>query len=294
MDTFTCSLPGGYFDSAGVLHREAELGLLSGREEEWLACRSSSFNAVAVTQLLRRCVHRIGAVSPVTEGVARGLLVGDRQFLMLKLRAAMFGERVMATLVCPWEDCGKRIDIDFSLLDLPVYESTDKGPLFALELSATADQGRRVLVFRLPNGGDQEAVASTAAPDPERALTFLMGRCVESIDGRQAGELFVQELDTSARAEIDSAMAAVAPRVDANLHGLCPECGRPFTRPFDLAGFFFDELRIGRDQLYREVHCLAYHYHWSEAEILGLSRAKRRLYIEILTEQLERANHAFQ
>ena len=62
--------------------------------------------------------------------------------------------------------------------------------------------------------------------------------------------------------------------------------------PFDLQDFFFGELRISQDLLYREVHYLAYHYHWSEKEILALSREKRRKYIEILADEIEKLNSA--
>ena len=39
-----------------------------------------------------------------------------------------------------------------------------------------------------------------------------------------------------------------------------------------------------RRQIYREVHALALRYHWSEDEILELSRARRRLYLDLIDE----------
>jgi hypothetical protein len=47
-----------------------------------------------------------------------------------------------------------------------------------------------------------------------------------------------------------------------------------------------------RDLLYREVHYLAYHYHWSEQEIMSMSQAKRRQYIAVLAEEIEKLNDA--
>jgi hypothetical protein len=41
------------------------------------------------------------------------------------------------------------------------------------------------------------------------------------------------------------------------------------------------------DRLYTEVHYLALHYHWSEREILALTRGKRRKYLGLLVKQLE-------
>lgn len=42
--------------------------------------------------------------------------------------------------------------------------------------------------------------------------------------------------------------------------------------------------------LYHEVHQLAWHYHWSEREILAMSRAKRRRYLALLSRELERSD----
>jgi hypothetical protein len=39
--------------------------------------------------------------------------------------------------------------------------------------------------------------------------------------------------------------------------------------------------------LYEEVHHLAFHYHWSERDILDMSRAKRRRYLALLANKLE-------
>ena len=46
--------------------------------------------------------------------------------------------------------------------------------------------------------------------------------------------------------------------------------------PFDLHRFFFGELRTDSDLLYRQVHYLAYHYHWGESEIMAMPRDKRQ------------------
>jgi len=78
------------------------------------------------------------------------------------------------------------------------------------------------------------------------------------------------------------------PQIELELEANCPGCGREFTIPFDIPDFFFKELRTTIDLLYREVHFLAYHYHWSEQEILEMSREKRHKYIEILLEEIEK------
>jgi len=298
MDSLTCLLPGGYVDEAGVLHRQVELTPLSGHEEELLADRRSPGGAALVTVILSRCIRRLGSISPVPAELVRRLLVTDRQYLLLRLRAITFGDEVQATARCPWVDCGKKVDIDFSLQDIPVQESQAQGPLYTMQLSPEAafkdEEGEayRAVTFRLPNGEDQEVVAPLVADDAAQAFAVLLGRCIQSIGPwEHPGEVLLRRLSPLAQQEIKRQIEAVAPQVELTMEAQCPECGHDFTVPFDPQEFFFGELRTSRDLLYREVHYLAYHYHWSEQEIMAMPRDKRRRYIAVLADELEKLHH---
>lgn len=145
-------------DEDGRVHRDVELVPLSGREEEFLADKKMTTSAALVTAILSRCIHHIGAISPVSKQVSRDLLVADRQYLLLKLREITFGGEVQATIFCPWPDCGNKVDIDFSLEDVPVRKSKENGPTYKMELSPEAsivENGNKWsdIIFRLPNGG---------------------------------------------------------------------------------------------------------------------------------------------
>jgi hypothetical protein len=91
-----------------------------------------------------------------------------------------------------------------------------------------------------------------------------------------------------ARAEIEAAMHQVAYGPQLSLDAACPECGRGFILPFDVQDFFFGEVATTPELLLREVHYLAYHYHWSESDILGLTRDRRQRYIEVLADEIDR------
>src|ERR1019366_6530114 len=257
MVVLTDMLPGGYWDSGGVLHRQFELGNMTGREEELLVRASGTETSSLVSAVLSRCVRRLGGISPVTEDVARHLLIADRQYLLLKLRQSTFGDVVRADLFCPWAECGRRISLEFSLADLPVQEATERAPVHTFTLSALAsgedDPVLRAVSFRLPNGSDQEAVSGLLA-------------------------------------ENEAEMERVAPKIELNMETACPECGRSFAVPFDLQRLFFGELRTDSELLYRQVHYLAYHYHWAEPEIMAMPRIKRQKYIELLAGEIERLN----
>lgn len=294
----TCLLPGGLIGDDGVVHREAVIVPLSGREEELLADRRGDAPAARVTAVLARCVRRIGTVA-VTPDVARRLLVADRQFLLLKLREVTFGDRVVGTLACPWPHCGARMDLDFSTHDVPVSEAAEMVATYSVALDAAAgpegEDGRRhrTITFRLPNGADQEVLGPLLADDPGRALTELFERCLLGTDDESENVPdLVARLSPQARRAVERAMEERAPRVELEMDLTCPECGRASTVPFDVQDFFFGELHTSRDLLYRQVHYLAYHYHWSEREILDMPRDKRLAYIDVLADEIEALNDA--
>jgi hypothetical protein len=249
-------------------------------------------HAAVLTMILSRCIRRLGSISPVPPPLVRRLLVADRQYVLLKLRTITFGDQVQATVRCPWADCGQKIDIDFSLTDVPVKESEDKGPIYEMELSPEAARPdhdgavHRTILFRLPNGEDQEVITPLAAAGnaaAEAALRCLLQRCIQ-----QGGS---DSLSFLALEEIERRMNAVAPKLELTLEGECRECGHDFAVPFDLQEFFFHELQTSQALLPLEVHYLAYHYHWSEREIMAMPRDKRRRYIEVLSDELEKLSH---
>jgi hypothetical protein len=296
MDGLTGMLPGGYWDSAGVLHREFELAVLTGREEELLAQARRAETASLVSAVLSRSVLRVGGISPVTEDVARQFLVADRQYLLLKFRQFTFGDLVRGDLFCPWADCGRRVSIAFRIDDVPVEEAAERAPSYTLTLSSRAlgeeDEAEREVSFRLPNGADQEAVSGLLAENEAEALSLLLDRAIQRIGPRSPPSPGrVAALSALARAEIEAEMERLAPKVELNIETGCSECGRAFLAPFDLHRFFFGELRTDSELLYRQVHYLAYNYHWGESEIMAMPRHKRHKYIELLADEIERLNN---
>lgn len=289
----TCRLPGGIWDASGELHRDVDLTGLTGREEEVLIDRAAD-PAMQVTTVLSRCLRRIGTIQPVTEAHVGELLVGDRQFLMMKLRQLTFGDKVQATTRCPWPDCGEEVDIDFLISEVPIKEVASQGRIHRIELESeiAVDSGfpacALAIDFRLPSGADQEAVSPVLAKNESMAVNLLLTRCIERIGDQPSTPDLVQRLSPAARVGIERAMEAAAPGIDLNMEAQCPRCGRAFGAPFDVQDFLLGEASGSRDLLLREIHYLALHYHWSENDILQMSRKRRRRYIEILSDEMER------
>lgn len=290
-------LPGGYWDPSGCLHREFELSALTGREEELLVRGGRTQSAAVVTEVLSRCVLRLGEISPVPPDVTRRLLVGDRQYLLLQLRRATFGDLVHAELICPWSDCGTQVSVDFPIADVPVEEPPCRAALHTMTLSAAAVTagadlgGDGEVCFRLPDGSDQEELSDLLAHNEAEALTELLCRCVQRLGPyRPPQREQVSALSALARVEIEERMRQVAPKVEQSMAATCVGCGRTFVAPFDVQRFLLGELRTDSQLLYQEVHYLAYHYHWSEHDIMSLTRDKRHMYIDVLVDAIEALN----
>jgi hypothetical protein len=288
-------LPGGYLDERGELHREVQLAPLTGRDEEALALFApGTAAAVAVTSLLTRTLARVGTIDRVDAALVRDLLACDRDYLVLCLRSFAFGPRVDAVLKCRSPQCLKPMDVRFSLDELQVERRAVRSRFFTTELSAPvvverggAREESRLAEFRLPTGADQEALAAAFRADEDRALRLLLARTIRRIGAfTEVDEALIDGFPLGAREEIADAMRRLSPQVEIEVEGACPECGTLCWTRFDIPVFFVEEMRGNLHALEREVHLLAFHYHWSEQDILSMPRRKRQRYIELLREEL--------
>ena len=275
-------LPGGYW-LEGVCHRDAVLRPLTGTDEAFLSEAEGEATTRLVTTLLARCLVRLGPLDEVSEEAVRSLTVGDREALLLRLRALTLGERVGCVLRCPAPGCGEKMDIELMVKELlvPPYSETRS----AYE-TTFGQNGAGVRVrFRLPNGGDMEAVSELVRDDVDAAQALLLSRCVESVTAAAGGGPLAEWPGALAQ-HLSDEMERLDPQAELLLNLTCPACGHNFHGLFDTASYFLRELAARRRHFYREVHMLAFHYHWSEAEIMGLTASKRRRYLELLAEEL--------
>jgi hypothetical protein len=263
-------LPGGLALENGSWIEEVGLRSLTGREELWLARHDGVPSAAAVTFLLGACLDPEREL-PFARDLARRLLVGDREYVMVQLRRRTLGDTIAAVTTCP--SCAAQMDITLDLAEIPIEGQRQQAVVHQLRL----DNRARPTAFRLPTGADQEAVIGRTESD---AVETLFSRCLLDDGGRP--------LTPNERETVIAEMERIAPRVEIELDLTCPECGQTFSIPFDTIPFFFAEMRANSRFLLREVHHLAFHYHWSEGDILGLDRARRRDYLSLLSDELRR------
>ncbi len=271
------TLPGG-FEVGGTWRRRVELLPLSGEDEAFLFDGLAGLPAARTSALLGRCFALEPGGPPMGAERAAALTVGDREALLLHLRRATFGERLQAVLQCP--ACGEKLDLDLEVSALLVPPRACEGAEHELELEA---EGRRFkLRFRLPTGADQEWVAGLAAEEPEAAVAALLERCLLACENEAGKPL--DALSPVIATALSARMAELEPQAEIDLGAACPACGESFSSLLDVGAYFAQELSEQSDRLWREVHLLAWHYHWSEREILALPARKRRRYLRFVAE----------
>ena len=270
----------------GSWQRTVWLRPLSGWDEAFLIEDARLLlPAERTTALLQRVLEDRGTGEPVTSEFVRELSIGDREALLLHLRRLTLGEKISCVLSCPQPTCGEQMDLDLKVSDLLLPPGT-LPPQEEYETVVEGEGKSYRVRFRMPNGGDQEAAAALATRDYDAAVSLLYRRCVKS-SVLLAGEDDTQlELTLEAKRALQQVMSGLDEQAEVLLNLTCPACKLSFVLPFDTGDYFYRELTRRGDNIYREVHLLALHYHWSEAEIMNMSRQRRRLYLGMLADSL--------
>ncbi len=258
-------LPGGV-QHQHSLRRDYEFRPLTGAVEMDLAeavVRAQGLPG-QVTLALQAALAHVGGRTP-DAGVIEGMSVGDRQYLMTRLAGVLGWGEVWLTASC--RHCGESFDFPLNYTQLPVKAAGSGFP------SAQIQTGMGMLTLRVPNGTDQEALQGIA--DMKQARQTLARRCVTAWDG---GDVSTLELEDDLVAAIEAALEPVAPEIATEVMAPCPECGadnRVSIDPYFCLG------RVSQD-LFTDIHRLASHYHWGEADILTMPRWRRQRYLALI------------
>lgn len=284
MNPVATILPGGYYSANGRYWREAHVRPLTGEDHLFLTEQCAGLlPAQWVTEALTRCLTRLGPEEPVSRESVRSLTVGDREALLLHLRRLSFGNRLRCLLTCPSPECQEKLEVDANVADLflPPYGETAQEHEF---IYSQGEGAPAIVRFRLPTGADQEAAAVVAHTDVDAAADLLLRHCVQSATSSDGSTM--EKLPEMLGEHVSDRMAELDPQAEITLHLACLVCGATFSAIFDTACYVIQELEAEAPHLYREVHLLAHHYHWSATEILHMSTERRRTFLRLLEEEL--------
>lgn len=199
--------------------------------------------------------------------------VGRRDGYLMALREANFGSKVSGVVDCP--DCHERLEWSLDVADVrgTVDAAEEGGPG---RLSAEGYD----LTYRLPDSTDLAAVARSG--DPARGRDVLFRRCVLEA-GRDGRRVDPRSLPESVVSELAAEMERRDAQAEILLDFSCPTCGLRWRALLDVLTFLWAELCGRARHLLNEVHLLARAYGWTEEDILKMSLARRRFYLEAAT-----------
>lgn len=201
------------------------------------------------------------------------LPIGQRDGLALSLREILFGPQLISLSICP--SCNERLELMLNVADIKaVSNDSVEGPL-ALESDGFE------LEFRLPDSQDFMLIEAVSSIDEARSILFE--RCLLSayLDGRPCA---LDMLPEEILDKVEAAMSEADPQADVQLDLFCPACEHRWLATFDIASFLWSETNAWAQRVLNEVHLLAKAYSWREADILAMSPARRRMYLERMTQ----------
>jgi hypothetical protein len=215
---------------------------------------------------LDRALAVLAVADPASTAVLARLPVAERDRRLMEVRQLTFGPDATALDNCP--ACHADLELALRLPEL-----LRGAPEIEIGQSFRAVIHGRSRNFRLPDSLDiAEAVG---AGEAETSARLLASRCLVVEEGGAT-----PDLSDGFVASLAEAMLACHPHSECNLSATCPECGHIWQTLFDIGSFLWAELEDEAHRVTYEVHDLARAYGWREADILAMSRRRRRAYIE--------------
>jgi hypothetical protein len=178
----------------------------------------------------------------------------------LLVREAWLGGTIHTEALCASVECAEPIDVSFGI-------------------AAYLDH-HRPRSFR---GAVEDGSGWLTLRDAD--VRFRIPLVADLVGGKLADCVRPADLSAGAARRVDRALDALAPRLDGELTGSCPACGRGVQLRFEPISYVVEELRDASFGLFAQVHELAYAYHWAEAAILALDRTRRRGYVALIREE---------
>jgi hypothetical protein len=213
-------------------------------------------------ETLGRARALLAAACPeLADDDAAALTVGERDALLLELRERSLGPALDGFVACP--GCGEPLELELDSRQL--RWAADKGSPTPGEFVVGEERVR----FRPLTCGDLEVAAATA--DPEAARRTLAEQCL----------LEPAELSDELLTALSAALAERDPGAEMLVALTCPECGLAWETVFDIVTFLWSEVTAYARRLLHEVATLAHSFGWRETEILELTAARRRHYLEL-------------
>jgi hypothetical protein len=196
------------------------------------------------------------------------LPLGERNALLLELRAATLGRRMDVFAVCP--QCGEQME--FSVDPLELTQALRIPPRAIVEAS---------IAFSMRPANTLDFLATRAAKDEEQAKSILLARTlVAGQPATASSEAWLVSQPPSRLAEWKARFEEMNAAAEIRFHLTCVACANAWHMNLDIANFLLREIAIAARGLMTEIHELASAYGWTERSIAAMSARRRAAYLE--------------
>jgi len=232
-------LPGGLYRD-GQLIRTAQIRELTGYDEEALGSLDIERDGVDqyITLLLQRACVQVGHIRVSEEpDIVWDMLVGDREYLVLAIRQATFGNDLPLTISDNRPDCGESFDMVVELdRDIPVTRAPEHSPFSPL---ITYHYRNHEIVYQVPTGRHRENLKRIPSSNMAKVNTALLGEIVQSMDGKAVTIEDIRKMPVGLRRGIllDITEHSYGPRFDT-IQVTCPKCRKELGVSLTLSNLF--------------------------------------------------------
>lgn len=255
------------------LHREFSFKPVTGELERLISESGNGGSSLSeqVTKILVSSLHSVAGLA-ADKDVVRALCSGDRLFLIQQLEAII--DPSPKWLTSPCQACDELIQFQLLPGTLPVKSAGNTYPKCSITLTLGDVE------VRVPTGADEEWLARKARGegDETNSINLLLKRILTM----QSDCVAVDLLTDDDKELIDQTLDEMSPQPGHSASIECPHCKYRQVIPIDSYSWITREAH-GLDE---KIHMLAFHYHWSEAEILMLPRSRRQRYIKLIERNL--------
>jgi hypothetical protein len=201
------------------------------------------------------------------------LSIGERDAKLLLLREWIFGSRLLNMAQCPI--CTEWIEWETDIHDIQQQLPGSSGPRgnYVLEENGYS------IFFRLPNSNDiTEIITSDVnTKTPIKLLGKLIIDCKFNNEPCNFDDLPEEVLKA-----LDSRIEEESPQADIQMSIKCVNCSHQWEIQFDILYYFWNEIDNWARNLLHDAGTLAQAFGWSEQDILNLSPARRRIYLDLV------------
>jgi hypothetical protein len=222
-----------------------------------------------ITLLLSHCLRKPDGGS-YTEDELWNWSLRDRLQALLAIVIETQGQSLSLRVNCPQPDCGELVEIE---LDLTDFKQTGQPGTFSFKPVPNAE-----LQLRIPNGLDQlewlkkfYTQADNRFAQMATTLTTRLNGEVPPVDW-QIPEAWLDLVST----ELEQRDTLT----DLEINTVCPACHRDLQVNLDIEEKLLALLALEQERMLEQIHQLASVYHWTEGEIVSLSRQRRLYYLK--------------